>query len=201
MDAVFKSVQLFEVGEGLGVIVNYLEEGKYRLAIYNNTLESLPFSIRSKIGRIKSIDELSTGDKLFQAQGYWPNGIRGDMNGKDNDSYIFGGDIRLFDVSVDEERVELAEKIQQAKSVSRRLLVFDDILFTKETIRYMPTFFDYFSGISVEGDKLLQADSYALKEQNKWFCLQKLQITADLRKGFASGRWTFDRVCHSISKP
>ena len=34
------------------------------------------------------------------------------MNGKDNDSYIFGGDIRLFDVSVDEERVELAEKIQ-----------------------------------------------------------------------------------------
>ena len=192
VDAVFKSVQLFEVGEGLGVIVNYLEEGKYRLAIYNNTLESLPFSIRSKIGRIKSIDELSTGDKLFQAQGYWPNGIRGDMNGKDNDSYIFGGDIRLFDVSVDEERVELAEKIQQAKPVSHRLLVFDDILFTKETIRYMPTFFDYFSGISVEGDKLLQADSYALKEQNKWFCLQKLQITADLRKGFASGRWTFD---------
>ena len=63
--------------------------------VYNNTLESLPFSIRSKIGRIKSIDELSTGDKLFQAQGYWPNGIRGDMNGKDNDSYIFGGDIRL----------------------------------------------------------------------------------------------------------
>lgn len=39
---------------------------------------------------------------------------------------------------------------------------------------------------------MLQADSYALKEQNKWFCLQKLQITADLRKGFASGRWTFD---------
>ena len=28
---------------------------------------------------------------------------RGDMDGKDNDSYIFGGDIRLFDVSVDEE--------------------------------------------------------------------------------------------------
>lgn len=39
---------------------------------------------------------------------------------------------------------------------------------------------------------MLQADSYALKEQNKWFCLQKLQITADLRKGFASGRWTFN---------
>lgn len=46
----------------------------------------------------------------------------------------------MFDVSVDEERVELAEKIQQAKPVSHRLLVFDDILFTKETIRYMPTF-------------------------------------------------------------
>ena len=70
VDAVFKSVQLFEVGEGLGVIVNYLEEGKYRLAIYNNTLESLPFSIRSKIGRIKSIDELSTGDKLYQIYAY-----------------------------------------------------------------------------------------------------------------------------------
>ena len=145
VDAVFKSVQLFEVGEGLGVIVNYLEEGKYRLAIYNNTLESLPFSIRSKIGRIKSIDELSTGDKLFQAQGYWPNGIRGDMNGKDNDSYIFGGDIRLFDVSVDEERVELAEKIQQAKPVSHRLLVFDDILFTKRNNQIYAYLFRYFS--------------------------------------------------------
>ena len=46
VDAVFKSVQLFEVGEGLGVIVNYLKKGKYRLAIYNNTPESLPFAIR-----------------------------------------------------------------------------------------------------------------------------------------------------------
>ena len=103
------------------------------------------------------------------------------MGGKDNDSYIFGGDIRLFDVSVDEERVELAEKIQQAKPVNHRLLVFDDILFTKETIRYMPTFFDYFSGISVDGEKLLQADS----------CGKDLLQDA--------GRSTV--VCRSISKP
>ena len=64
--------------------------------------------------------------------------------GKINDSYIFGGDIRLFDVSVDEERVELAEKIQQAKPVNHRLLVFDDILFTKETIRLYAYLFRLF---------------------------------------------------------
>lgn len=50
VDAVFKSVQLFEVGEGLGVIVNYLKKGKYRLAIYN-TPESLPLQyVRRSVG-------------------------------------------------------------------------------------------------------------------------------------------------------
>lgn len=192
VDAVFKSVQLFKVGEGLGFIVNYLEKGKYRVAVYNNTLGSLPFKISSKIGTIKSVKELSTGGKLFHDRGYWPNGKWGDINGKDNESFIFGGDIRLFDVSVEEKRIGSAEKIQQIKPVNNRLLVCDDIVFTKETIRYMPTFFDYFSGISVDGEKLLQADNRALMRQNEWFGLQKLQVTADLRKGFSSGRWTFD---------
>lgn len=193
IDATFRSVQLFEVGEGLGFIVNYLEKGKYRMAVYNNTLRSLPFKITSKIGEIESIEELSTGNKLFSAQGYWPNGKQGDRKGKDDDSNIFGGDIRLFDVVVSQDKIRLVHKIEQASPVSNCLLSCDHILFAKEGIRNMPTFFDHFSGLAVDGEKLLQVDNCALKEQNHWFSLQKLQITADLRKGFSSGRWSLDR--------
>ena len=193
IDAIFKSVQLFEVGEGLGFIVNYLEKNKYRIAIYNNTLKSLPFIISSKIGKIESITELSTGRKLFSEEGYWPNKKLGNLHDKDDGSTIFGGDIRLFDVCIREDNLRLAKRIPQVRAVENCFLSFDDILFAKEKIRCMPTFFDYFDGIAVDGRKLLQADDHALSEQNKWFNLQKLRVSTDLREGFQSGYWTLDR--------
>ena len=95
----------------------------------------------------------------------------------------------------------MAEKIQQAKPVSHRLLVFDDILFTKETIRYMPTFFDYFSGISVEGDKLLQADSYALKNRISGSACRNYRLLRICGKDLLQDAGRSTVVCHSISKP
>lgn len=192
LESVFSSVSLFSVGEDLGYIVNYLGNGKYRLAIYNNTLKSLPFKIKSNIGEIKSVKELSTGRKLFHCVGYWPHGVRGEIDGKDDAFNIYGGDIRLFDVEIGQSTVSVKEKIHQKTPVVGIYLSVDNMSFLKEKIRRMPTFFDYFEGVAVEGTAIQQMDVEALKRQNEWYTLQSLDIAADLREGFNSGYWTFD---------
>ena len=65
----------------------------------------------------------------------------------------------------------------------------------------MPTFFDYFSGISGEGDKsCYRQTSYALgKEQNKWFCLQRVQILRICGKDLLQDAGRSTVVCHSIN--
>lgn len=192
LESVFSSVSLFSVGKDLGYIVNYLEDGKYRLAIYNNTWKSLPFKIKSNIGKIKSVKELSTGRKLFQCAGYWPHGVSGEVDGKDDAFNIYGGDIRLFDVEVEQSTVSVKEKIHQKNPVVGTYLAVDNMSFLKEKIRKMPTFFDYFDGVAVEGTAVMQMDIEALKRQNEWYALQSLDVAADLREGFNSGYWTFD---------
>lgn len=59
--------------------------------MYNNTLKSLPFKIESHIGDIETINELSTGNKLFSCAGYWPHEMKGEVEGKDDESHIYGG--------------------------------------------------------------------------------------------------------------
>lgn len=192
LDTLFSSVNLFSVGEDLGYIVNYIDKGKYRVAIYNNTLKSLPFKIESHIGEIQSIKELYTGNKLFECAGYWPHGIKGEAEGKDDNIYIYGGDIRLFDIVVKDDKIRLCDKIEQKVFVSGSYLATDNMMYLKEKIRMMPTFFDYFDGVAVEGEAIMQMDNNALERQKSWYSLQSLDIAADLRNGFNSGYWTFD---------
>lgn len=192
LDELFSSVNLFSVGKDLGYIVNYLGKGKYRLAVYNNTLKSLPFKIESHIGDIETINELSTGNKLFSCAGYWPHEMKGEVEGKDDESHIYGGDIRLFDVTVKNEKINVMRKINQVSPVTGSYLATDNMMYLKEVIRTMPTFFDYFDGVAVDGKSVLQMDDKALARQNEWYTLQSLDIAADLRSGFDSGYWTFD---------
>lgn len=192
LESVFSSVNLFSVGSDLGYIVNYLDSGKYRLAIYNNTLKSLPFKIESNIGKIKSIKELSTGRELFQSAGYWPSGIKGMVGGKNDSLHIYGGDIRLFDVEVENEYVKVKDKIVQPKPVTGSYIATDNMMYLKEDIRLIPTFFDYFNGVAIQGLSILQMDTNALLRHKEWYSLQSLDIAADLRNGFNSGYWTFD---------
>ena len=200
LNALFSSVELFSLDERLGYIVNYKGEGKFRIAIYNNTLASIPFEIKSNVGEIVSIKELHTGRKLYHYEGYWPNGIEGDTIGKDDENHIYGGDIRLFDVEVRDAKIEVMKKIPQMAPVMNSYLAFENMMFLKENIRKMPTFFDYFSGVAVDGHAILQMDEKALARQNDWYRLQSLDIAADLRKGFQSGFWTFDISTQNYQK-
>lgn len=188
----FESAELFSVGKELGYIVNFVDKNKYRIAIYNNTLKSIPFTIKSKIGKILSIKELSTGNKLFHSPGYWPNNIQGEFDGKDDDKHIYGGDIRLFDVEIEKAKIEIMERIPQSAPVKNTYLASDNMMYLKEDIRNMPTFFNYFDGIAVNGKNLLMMDNAALKRQNEWYKLQSLNIAADLRQGFNDGYWTLN---------
>lgn len=200
LDDLFSSLQLFTVGDDLGCIINRLDKNKYRIAIYNNGLKSRPFRITSKIGNIKHMEELPTGRKLFGEEGYWPNKNMGDENGKDDSSHIYGGDIRIFDVVLEEEHVTILPKIKQPKPVKNVLLARNDIMYTKESIRRMPTFFDHFDGIAVEAQHLLAADDDMLEKDNEWFELQSLHFVADFRKGFEEGRWSFDKQSRNYQK-
>lgn len=184
LDEVFRSVRLFDAGAGLGTIVNRQAEKKYRVAVYNNTRESLPFNIISYIGRIKHIKELPTGAKLFDMPGYWPNGLTGQTDGKDDKSHIFGGDIRIFDITLHSDNTLFQAEIPQPQPVHNRLLACKDLAYLKENIRTMPTFFDHFSGVAVDANALLTIDDDVLDKQNEWFKLQQLEIAADMRSGF-----------------
>ena len=66
--------------------------------------------------------------------------MKGEVEGKDDESHIYGGDIRLFDVTVKNEKINVMRKINQVSPVTGSYLATDNMMYLKEVIRTMPTF-------------------------------------------------------------
>jgi hypothetical protein len=183
LDKVFQSHTLFEVGEGLSWIVCRKGVGEYTLGICNNSLQECPFNIISRIGNIKSIQELPLARSEKQAVGYLPGGFEGSEIGVSGENTIAGGDIRVFAVKVQEQNVEEIPHVAPSPRRKGRILPLSEIHSIKEAILARPTFFEHFDSVLIDWRYLHEKEKKALQEESGWIQRQGLRILVDLTSG------------------
>jgi len=184
LDAIFRQQVLFDAGNrGLSVITCRRGPGEYVLGITNNTWTALPFRITSLCGRIQSIDEMTLEDPELGAVGHLPEGVADTSLGRNTESTIRGGDIRIFAVRVEESNVEVIAHLPPPPRPHGRILPLRGISSVKEQILARPTFFEHFDGVILDWRYLHDREKAALQREAAWINRQGLRVLIDASSG------------------
>ncbi len=183
LDDIFKRFTLFDVGNDLSLIVCRKEKNKYILGIINNHWGPRPFSIRSRCGEIQSVEELTLDTSERSAVGFVPKGLEHENLGENSTDTIAGGDIRVFEVTVQEQHVvEIPAPLAPARKKGR-LLTLNPCRTLKENLLARPTFFERFDGISIDWRYLNDREKETLSEESGWLKRQNVRILVDATSG------------------
>lgn len=182
LEELFKEQKIFDVGEGLSVIVCRKEGGKYTVGICNNTLEQKKFNIQSNIGQITQIHELELDCSEKNCVGYLPLNFEQADIGMNDESHIAGGDIRIFEVAVN-ENTDIMEHNIPEKRKKGRAKVFGRVTSIKEEILKLPTFFQHFDTAVLDWKVLHQCETSFLKKEGMWIKKQGLHVIIDVSSG------------------
>ena len=183
LDQAFKSQKMFDVGDGLSLIVCRRGRGDYTLGISNNSLGELPFRIVSHIGPIQSIEEIPLDQSEKQAVGYLPEGFENAKIGISGKNTIAGADIRIFRVRVQESGVTEIAHATPPQNPANRFLPLRTMNPIKDEILLRPTFFQHYDGVAVDWKYVANRDSSTLKQEAVWIGLQKVRVLVDLTSG------------------
>lgn len=175
--------QLFSAGENVTCMVNALDANSYLIGIYNNTLQPKTFELKSKIGTISSMKEISLGEDLTSEVGYTPEGAKIDF-GTNSNTNIRALDVRMFKVTVEQALVTDLPEITYPKLPTQKYFVVNDLMSVKDKISGWPHFFHYFSGIKTDWDVLENVDNKAFKEEVEWINHQKMDLIIDFSNRF-----------------
>jgi len=175
--------QLFSVSDELGLITCHKGPGEYTLGVYNNDLSDKPLRIISCCGTIREIRELPLDQAEKGAPGYWPASYGDNFGGINDARTIAGGDIRIFAVTVDEERVEVLPEVVPPERPRGRLLALRSAESIQRQILLRPTFFQHFEGVKVEWSYLHARDAARLDRERDWLARQQARIAIDFSSG------------------
>ena len=182
MKDVFENYALFETDPHFSLVTCVKEKDNYSVLVTNNSWESRPLEIKSKIGEIVSIKEMKIGQSEINQIGYAPESVKTDY-GKNTTRLIVGGGTRAFSIKVKQPNVELAAKVPCVKNSTGRSLTLRNVRNLKEEILSRPTFFEHYDGVVVDWKYLDEKNDEALATEAGWLGRQKLNITVDLSSG------------------
>jgi len=184
LDEVFRRQRLFAAEGGeLSLITCRKGAGEYTVGVTNNTWREQPLKIVSLCGPIESMRELKLDVSERDAVEYPPECIDGKTLGRNTDSTIAGGDVRIFCVRVKEAGVEEIAHAAPAAGPRGRLLPLRRPVSIKEEILARPTFFEHFDGVVVDWRYLHEREEAALKQEAGWIRRQGLRVCVDLSSG------------------
>ena len=102
---------LFDLGDQLSWVVKRVSQGEYILGVQNPEMREAKLDIQSRIGAIKSMEEIETDQSVNQSTVGWvPAGYAHLPLGKNSMTTIAGLEIRVFRIFVS-ERAEATEPI------------------------------------------------------------------------------------------
>ncbi len=114
--------------------------------------------------------------------GFLPESVTRDA-GRNSIKTIAGGDIRIFNVKIDEENIDEIPFIQPVANPVNRGLPLRNISSIKREILLRPTFFQHFDRIIIDWKYLSTKEKSALSEEAVWIKSQGLKINVDLSSG------------------
>lgn len=183
LSGVLRDLRLFETDSRLALITCRKGPGEYTLGVFNNTWHELPLQITSRYGQIESLRELPLDQSEKGAVGYTPEGIDPATLGRNTDTTIAGGDVRIFAVKVRETNVVEIAHVRPPARPHGRFLPLRKLSSLKEEILVRPTFFEHFDGVVVDWRYLHDRAPAALAAESGWLQRQGLRIAVDLSSG------------------
>lgn len=179
LETIFRGQMLFAAGPDLSLIVCRKEPGVYTLYVSNNRLEPLPLDIESLCGPISSLTELPLDVSEKGAVGFLPEGFESAAVGASTPDTIAGGDVRIFEARVQENRVSERPRIVPPPALHGRALPLGEPRMIKEEILRRPTFFQHYDAAVVDWRYLRARDPEALRREAAWLARQQLRIYVD----------------------
>ncbi len=182
MDQIFLSTEIFNAGEGLSLITCSKNKNEYTVAIGNNSWKEKPFAIGSNSGIILSITELPLDCSERKAAGFVPEVVTGNL-GKNTKRTIAGGDVRVFSVKLETNKIDEKPEVKPVQNPENRGLTLRNIVSVKEEILLRPTFFQHFDRVVIDWKYLAQKEESVLREESGWIKRQGLKLIVDFSSG------------------
>ncbi len=182
---------LFTVGnEDLHYVVTRPRDGEYVLGIFNDSLKSQSFKIKSNIGTIKSLAEINLNDNQAELKSviggvaYAPPGLRDSPElplnyGLSDASHIEGRDFRLFRLKVEESGVRPISAIRYSDRPAGRVLAVAGLENIRPYLQGISMFFSWFDGVKVDAESLLSMEDSWLVEQAHWLDRRGVRVVVD----------------------
>ena len=191
LDGEARRQTLFTVGnEELHYVVTRPKDGEYVLGIFNDSLKSQSFKIKSNIGTIKSLAEINLNDNQAELKSvvggvaYAPPGLRDSPElplnyGLSDDSHIEGRDFRLFRIQVEESGVRPIPAIRYPDRPAGRVLAVAGLEKIRPYLQGISMFFSWFDGVKVDAGALLSLEDSWLVEQAHWLDRRGVRVVVD----------------------
>lgn len=183
LERALDEARLFAADGRLHLITCRKGPGEYTLGVFNNTWHELPLQIVSQCGEIESLRELPLDQSEKGAVGYTPEGVDPATLGRNTDTTIAGGDVRIFAVKVRETNVVEIAHVRPPARPHGRFLPLRKLSSLKKEILARPTFFEHFDGVVVDWRYLHDREPAALTAESGWLKRQGLRIAVDLSSG------------------
>ncbi len=182
LDDIFSTVKIFEAGADLSVITDRKGVGEFTVSLTNNSWLEKPFQITSKAGKILRITELPLDCSEQKAIGFQPKSVS-TVAGRNTGKTIAGGDIRIFNIKMEEKDIEDMPYIRPEPNPVNQGLTLRNISSVKEEILLRPTFSQHFDRVLIDWKYLQQKDDSTLAIEAGWIKRQGLKIAVDFSSG------------------
>ena len=183
LERAFHRHVMFEAGRDLQVVTCRKSQGVYTVGIFNNMLKPLPFSIVSHCGTIESVRELPIDGSERGEIGHLPSGIDVATIGTNGPKTIAGGDVRIFEVRLQEELVREIPHVVPPARPRGRVLPLRKLCSIKEEILARPTFFEHYDSVLVDWRYLHERRIKSVEKESAWLARQGLRVIVDLSSG------------------
>ena len=174
---------IFDVGEGLGSIACRKEKGIWTVGVFNNGLSEKTFAIRSRIGKIISVRELTITTDERSQPGFLPKGFEKTDLGTHTETTIAGADVRIFEVRLEEEEIETISDLPIPSAPKGRFLELRNPVLAKEEILARPTFWEHYDGITLDWRYVNVRTEDELTAESGWFRRRGVRIAVDFSSG------------------
>lgn len=172
---------LFSSTANLTLTVSHIGGQDFHVLVSNPELREQPLKLLCEQAAISKLKEIPLDQSEKGQEGYLPDGYQDTSLGNSTATTIAGADTRLFSVNLaDSPSLHFLPHTQPKPPPTGVGLYLRQIHSSiRQTVLFMPTFFQHFSIVVVDSEYLISRDELFLKQEGAWLKSQGLQVNVD----------------------